>query len=131
MFTFTDHERNVLIENGKPENRDQNHPPVVKLFLPGSACTWLLSEIDHEEPTIAFGLCDLGFYHPELGSVSLTELQHLRLPVLDLAVEKDEHFTPKYPLSVYAEAARLCAAITEDEQMLRRVAAKQGLTLHP
>ena len=46
-----------LLENGKPENRDQDHPPVVKLFLPNTPCTWLLSEIDYQEPTIAFGLC--------------------------------------------------------------------------
>jgi hypothetical protein len=40
-------------------------PPVVKLFTPDANCTWLLSEIDPEEPDIAFGLCDLGMGSPE------------------------------------------------------------------
>jgi hypothetical protein len=33
---------------------------VVKLFYQWRAATWLLSELDTEDPNIAFGLCDLG-----------------------------------------------------------------------
>ncbi len=116
-----------LLENGKPENRDQDHPPVVKLFLPNTPCTWLLSEIDYQEPTIAFGLCDLGLHCPELGYVSLTELATIKSPILNLSVECDRYFTGRYPLSVYAEAAKLCAGITEDKIMLARIASKYNL----
>ena len=31
--------------------------PVVKLFYPASSATWLLSEVESDEPDIAFGLC--------------------------------------------------------------------------
>lgn len=127
MDLFTNEQYQKLVANGEPESRDQDHPPVVKLFLPGTACTWLLSELDYEDVTIAFGLCDLGFYCPELGSVSLTELKSVRSPHFNLPIERDLHFEARYPLSIYAEAARMCAAITEDEQLLHRLAKERGI----
>ncbi|CAE7537057.1 unnamed protein product, partial [Symbiodinium sp. CCMP2456] len=54
--------------------------PVVKLFCPWGAATWLLSELDPDEPDIAFGLCDLGMGSPELGSVRLSEIAAIRGP---------------------------------------------------
>src|SRR5277367_1569253 len=81
--------------------------PVVKLFTPDADCTWLLTEIDPENPDIAFGLCDLGMGFPELGSVSLAEIAALR-GGLGLPVERDLHFKATKTLSAYAaEAARL------------------------
>ena len=50
-------------EAGKPE---PDFAPAVKLFTPDAGCTWLLTEIDPEDPDIAFGLCDLGMGFPEL-----------------------------------------------------------------
>ena len=41
--------------------------PVVKLFTPDVNATWLLTELDPEDPDISFGLCDLGVGCPELG----------------------------------------------------------------
>ena len=52
-----------------------------------------LTEIDPEDPDIAFGLCDLGMGCPELGSVSLSELESVR-GKLGLPIERDLHFTP-------------------------------------
>jgi len=49
---------------------------VVKLYTPNAGATWLLSELDAEG--IAFGLCDLGLGFPELGYVSLAELEAFR-----------------------------------------------------
>lgn len=59
----------------------------MKLFLPGSAATWLLTETDPDDPDIAFVLCDLGLGFPEIGSVRRSELESLRSP-LGLAVER-------------------------------------------
>ena len=74
--------------------------PVVKLFTPDAAGTWLLTELDPDEPDIAFGLCDLGLGCPELGYLSLSELQRFR-GRLGLPVERDRFFvaTP-FPLAV-------------------------------
>eukprot|EP01035_Chromulina_nebulosa_P007719 gene7719-10428_t len=68
----------LLINNGSTENRGKDHLPVVKLFMPDSSATWLLTEIDPDNPAHAFGLCDLGHGFPELGYVSLSELSVLR-----------------------------------------------------
>lgn len=91
--------------------------PVVKLFTPDAAATWLLTELDPEDRDIAFGLCDLGMQTPELGSVRLSELENLRGPA-GLSIERDVHFTAKHRLSVYAEAARLHGSITDHPLVL-------------
>src|SRR5215471_5381009 len=94
-------------EAGKPE---PDFVPVVKLFTPNAGCTWLLTEIDPDNPNIAFGLCDLGMGCPELGSVSLSELESVR-GRLGLPVERDLHFHPTKMLSIYADEARAHGAI--------------------
>lgn len=84
------------------KNPDADHKPVVKLFNPVGAATWLLTEIEGDT---AFGLCDLGMGSPELGSVSISELERITLP-LGLKIERDLHFTADKTISQYAEAAR-------------------------
>src|SRR5438552_14152114 len=84
---------------------EPDHKPVVKLFTPDAGCTWLLTEIDPEEPDIAFGLCDLGMGCPELGSVSLSELESVR-GRLGLPIERDLYFTATKTLSASADEAR-------------------------
>lgn len=99
------------------EDRATDHAPVVKLFA-GDA-TWLLSELDPYYDDIAFGLCDLGMGEPELGSVSISELEDVSHPTLGIPyVERDEHFVPSYPMSVYFKAALLCQQITDDPETL-------------
>ena len=107
-----------LLANGRA-NRDADglpledaidHKPVVKLFTPDAGCTWLLSEIDPEEPDIAFGLCDLGMGCPELGTVSLSELESVR-GKLGLPVERDMYFEADKTLSAYADEASKHGAI--------------------
>jgi hypothetical protein len=117
MNLYTKAQFEQLLANGR--TRDQDHPPVVKLFTPDANCTWLLSEIDPEEPDIAFGLCDLGFGFPELGCVSLAELRSLR-GNMGLPVERDLSFTADHPMSVYAEAALQAEGITADSRALEQ-----------
>ncbi len=92
--------------------------PVVRLFLPCTGFSWLLSEIDPYELDVAFGLCDLGMGCPELKKISLSELEELQHPYWDISVESDVHFRAKYPISVYAEAALIVDRITEDDKAL-------------
>lgn len=103
---ITQEERRALLENGRRGRTSAEHDPhpVVKLFLPGGASTWLLCELDPDEEDIAFGLCDLGLGEPELGNVSISELLALRGP-LGFRVERDTSFRPKYPISTYADIA--------------------------
>lgn len=86
---------------------EDDHRPVVKLFNPAGAATWLLTEIEGD---IAFGLCDLGMGSPELGSVSITELEAVQGP-LGIGIERDQYFTADKTISQYAEAARSAGCI--------------------
>jgi hypothetical protein len=79
--------------------------PVVKLLCPWGGATWLLTELDPEDPDIAFGLCDLGMGFPELGSVRMSELADLTGPG-GLRIERDLYFTPDKTLEAYADEAR-------------------------
>jgi hypothetical protein len=78
--------------------------PVLKLFTPDGAATWLVSEVDPDDPDRLFGLCDLGVGFPELGYVSLAELSALKGP-LGLPVERDLCFVADKPISAYADEA--------------------------
>lgn len=84
--------------------------PVVKLFTPDAGATWLLTEIDPDEPDRAFGLCDLGLGYPELGYVSLSELASVR-GRFGLPVEIGRHFLARRMLSEYADDARVLGRI--------------------
>lgn len=109
---LTDEQRARMLKNGRDNaeriNEDgntHNFWPVVKLFCPWGAATWLLSELDPDEPDIAFGLCDLGMGCPELGSVRLSEIAAIRGPG-GLTIERDQHFKAEKSLTAYADEAR-------------------------
>jgi hypothetical protein len=107
-----DEQRAQLLANGRQslENENFDPPPVVKLFTPDAGATWLLTEIDPDDHDHAFGLCDLGQGFPELGYVSLAELQSVR-GRLGLPVERDLHFIATKAISAYAREARLAERI--------------------
>ncbi len=58
--------------------------------------TWLPTELDPDEPDIAFGLCDLRLRSLEFGKVRLSELASLRGPG-GLRIERDKWFRPPKP----------------------------------
>ncbi|MBX5086736.1 DUF2958 domain-containing protein [Rhizobium lentis] len=100
--------RDRLIENGHTaEVQDGFDPfPVVKLFTPDAAATWLLTEAFPEGPDVRlFGLCDLGLGSPELGYAMLSEIEDVR-GKLGLPVERDLYFKAEHRLSTYAKIAR-------------------------
>ncbi|TGU46776.1 DUF2958 domain-containing protein [bacterium M00.F.Ca.ET.152.01.1.1] len=123
MILITDELRARLLANGAADT-ETDHVPVVKLFDPTGPASWLLSELDADGDTL-FGLCDLGFGFPELGSVSLAELQGVK-GRLGLGIERDLYFKAEFSLSVYAEAARHAGHITGDEPLLRQAAEALG-----
>ena len=121
MQLLTQDQRARLIANGL--NR-AHHVPVVKFFNPVGSETWLFSELDEDGGTL-FGLCDLGFGWPEMGSASLSEIAAVYLP-FGLTIERDLCFEGCFPLSVYADAVRQCGGITEDAARLEAAAAARA-----
>ncbi len=109
---ITDEQRAQLLANGRRSLDKDNFdpPPVVKLFTPDAGATWLLTEIDPHDHDHAFGLCDLGHGFPELGYVSLAELQSVR-GRLGIPVERDLHFVATKAISAYTREARLTGRI--------------------
>jgi len=85
------------------EGENLGHKPVVKLFG-GAAFTFLASEMDDENNL--YGLADLGWGSPELGSTSFAEIAATRFPPFGLGVERDRGFKASKTLSEYASEAR-------------------------
>lgn len=112
MILLPPSQRARLLANGRIPDAD--HIPVVKFFNPFGQGTWLATELD-ENGDILFGLADLGY--PELGSWSLSELTAIRLP-FGLGIERDLHFEGRFPISVWAEAARTEGSISAAERVL-------------
>lgn len=101
-----------------PADPQSELKPVVKLFCPWGAATWLLTSIDPAEPDLAFGLCDLGLGSPELGYVSLSELREVRGPG-GLYIERDAHWTAAFTLGEYHDAAHRAGRILSEEWQMR------------
>ncbi|HJS10189.1 DUF2958 domain-containing protein [Sphingopyxis sp.] len=102
---------------------DPDPVPVLKLFNPVGAATWLATELDSDDDTL-FGLADLGFGCPELGYFSLSEIASVRLP-FGLGIERDIGFETPHSLSVWADAARRTGSILSAQQILRSAGANQ------
>jgi len=99
---FTKAQWKDLLTNSKERPNAASIKPVVKLFDPMGAGTWLLTECD--EDGIAFGLCDLGFGSPELGNVYMGEVCDIWKTRI-LGIERDLHFKPNKSLKEYADEA--------------------------
>jgi hypothetical protein len=100
--------RDKLLKNGKAQQEAKargdwiDFPPVVKLFTPDASATWLLTELYPTDPDIAFGLCDLGMGFPELGDVSISEIESVR-GRFGLPVERDRSFTTEKTITEYTK----------------------------
>lgn len=119
MMLITKEIRQKLERNAASEGE---HTPPLKLFNPCGPATWLITEIMDDGDTL-FGLCDLGHQSPELGYVSLSELQSVRLP-FGLAIERDKSFRAEHSLAVYARAAQRAGRIVETTAALDQAAAE-------
>ena len=98
--------RQLLLNGHRSRTQPDFDPvPVVKLFTPDASATWLLTELNPDNPDLAFGLCDLGLGSPELGYVSLSEIASIR-GRLGLPVERDRWFCTTEPLSMHIKRAR-------------------------
>ena len=114
MKLITDEQRQQLLANGAFRATGQaiDPLPVVKLYTPDAHATWLLTELDPQDSDTAFGLCDPGLGNPEIGTVRLSDLEHIRGP-LKHRVERDRHFTPKHTLSEYVRRAKADGSIND------------------
>lgn len=107
--------REKLLANfreGREDRAGYNPEPVVKIFTPDGAATWLITEMDEEAPDILYGIGDLGMGFVEFGTISLSELQSIR-GGLRLPVERDLHFRPKAGIYDYLSAGSAAGKIVD------------------
>lgn len=109
MTLLTEQQRTQLTANFTAEDWSQL-TPVVKLFTPDAACTWLLATLDPDDGNTAWGLCDLGVGFPELGSVFLSDIAAVR-GKLGLPVERDLYATFEMSIGDYAARAYKAGSI--------------------
>lgn len=104
--------RTRLLANGQRSANDEPHDsmPVVKLLVPGGNATWLLTELDPDDPDLAYGLCDLGLGAPKLDYIRLSDLVALS----GNPVQCDTDFIGDRPLSAYLSDARLAGTIRSE-----------------
>lgn len=109
---ITPEQRAQLLANGAALKTDANYDPrpVLKLFTPDAAYSWLLTHIEPEYPQVAWGLSDLGLGYPETGFLYLGSVVIVR-GRLGLRVERDLHFKARKPLSAYARDAQQAGMI--------------------
>lgn len=115
MTLYTEEQKAKLLQNGLLENTDKDHTPVVKWFTPDANATWLVNELLNDET--AFGLCYMGHGFPELGYINIQEITEYVSPN-GHKIERDIHFEGKFPMSVYAQAARSIRMITDNFNLL-------------
>ena len=118
---ITSEQREILHKNWHHES---NHEPVVKIFSPVGSATWMLTAMNPADDDTMYGLCDLGMGFPELGYVTLSELEGMIIPIMPgapigMKLERDLYFEGRYPLTAYADAARQNGSITDDEKALQ------------
>jgi hypothetical protein len=100
-----------LAANGKATRLAQqagqaepDHKPVVKIFDPCGAGTWLITESNPDEPDLLFGLADLGMQCPELGYISKSELEMIK-GRFGIGLVRDRWFSTDKPLSAFVDEA--------------------------
>lgn len=106
VLTLEDHLQ--LLVNALADGND--HWPVVRLHIPGTNASWLISEVDPDDADRVFGLCDLGLGSPELGFVSLSQMLALK-DSLGINVERDSTFVADRSISAYSDAAAIAGRI--------------------
>ncbi len=112
MMLITKELRRQLLINGASDvlaiakdGNTKDHVPVLKLFCPWGAATWLFTSMYPDNNDLLFGLSDLGLGEVALGDVYLPELVAITGPG-GLKIERDKWFETTVPLSVYTAEGR-------------------------
>jgi len=92
MKLFTKEIDSKLFEQYKMGSDLENQKVVAKIFNPYGRGTWYLLNSDPQDPDYIWAIVD--FFEVEMGSVSRSELQGIKVPPFGLGLERDMSFTP-------------------------------------
>jgi len=85
-------DKQLFAQYPKGSNLD-NQMVVAKIFNPYGRGVWYLLNSDPQDPDYIWAIVDL--FEPEMGSVSRSELQTIKVPPFGLGLERDIYFSPK------------------------------------
>ncbi|GAA3913589.1 DUF2958 domain-containing protein [Chitinophaga oryziterrae] len=117
LFTNTQYQQ--LLQNGSNKIKRWDLHPVAKLTMPGHAFSWLLTDIDPQDPNVGYGLYIEFDGFIAYGSVDLKELLTIK-DEMGFGIENDPSFNAKFSLEVYKSAHWWHGHLVEDEEMLQR-----------
>lgn len=105
---ITEPQWQTLLERGaeRSSSRGVDLWPVIRLDNPDGIHRWLIASVDPADHDRAFGLIDLGTGMPEMGEMSIAELNNFR-GKYGSQVEADPRFRPHRSLAEYTAWARL------------------------
>jgi hypothetical protein len=92
MKLFTKEIDSKLFEQYKMGSDLENQKVVAKIFNPYGRGTWYLLNSDPQDPDYIWAIVD--FFEVEMGSVSRSELEGIKVPPFGLGLERDMSFTP-------------------------------------
>jgi hypothetical protein len=92
MKLFTKEIDSKLFEQYKMGSDLENQKVVAKIFNPYGRGTWYLLNSDPQDPDYIWAIVD--FFEVEMGSISRSELQGVKVPPFGLGLERDMSFTP-------------------------------------
>ncbi|MFY8161509.1 MAG: JAB domain-containing protein [Candidatus Kapaibacteriota bacterium] len=92
MKLFTTAIDKQLFSQYKYGNNLSTQKVVAKIFNPYSRGTWYLLNSDPNDPDYIWAIVDL--FDIEIGSVSRSELESIKVPPYNLSLERDTSFTP-------------------------------------
>jgi hypothetical protein len=93
MKLFTKEINTKLFAQYPKGNDLANQVVIAKIFNPYGRGVWYLINSDPEDPDYIWAIVDL--FEPEIGSVSRSELESIKVPPYRLGLERDTSFSPK------------------------------------
>jgi len=115
MFPIAEQEFQQLLANWN--SPDKNHHPVVKLFVPGAWCSWLLTEVNPNNISQCVAAFDNGHQHIGYAVFGFADLVNCA-KMFQSQLTKDPDFVGRYPIGTYLNAALTYGFITEQEVLL-------------
>lgn len=118
MNIFTEEQMEELLHNGKPDWTRDDHIPVAKLYIPGTKCVWLLTELKPDDPNKGMAL----FVDDDMVTYRHLDIQKLideipqYFPGKTLCLDPD--FEGEQPISGYRFAAETLGYIIDDPDNL-------------
>jgi hypothetical protein len=99
MKLFTEDIDKKLFEQYSEGNDLENQVVVAKIFNPYGRGTWYLLNSDPDDPDYLWAIVDL--FEVELGSVSRSELESIKVPPFNQHLERDLGFKPVNALELF------------------------------